>query len=423
MISLRKQLIVASVVIFVTHCDGNRNCLTPTGESGECIEWSKCPNIYSILADRPLNMPNRAYFASSLCAIQSDKVFVCCQSHQDVQTTGKNCFTPDQKSGNCVYLNECPSIYDILLHKRPLTPEDRMFMSRSQCGYENGKYMVCCPSEEALLPKPGLECGSLTMGNYVYGGERTLIDEFPWTVLLEYQKPMNKTDFHCGGILISSRYVLTAAHCVKGIHLPETWTLIRCRLGEWDLATDPDCDEDDCAPSPQDIPVEEVIPHPEYKSTSRNQLNDIALIRLRYPATLGAFVQPICLHRQMKPNPGMKVYVAGWGRTENAAFSNLKLKVQLTYVSPLICNIVYKREDVSITRNHLCAGGQKDKDSCKGDSGSALFAMANSTEHRPYWFCAGIVSFGPSICGLDGWPGVYTNVPSYYNWIRGNIRP
>lgn len=50
------------------------------------------------------------------------------------------------------------------------------------------------------------------------GGEITKIGEFPWIVLLKYEtfgRP-----FLCGGSLISDRFVLTAAHCVRENSLP-----------------------------------------------------------------------------------------------------------------------------------------------------------------------------------------------------------
>lgn len=42
---------------------------------------------------------------------------------------------------------------------------------------------------------------------------------------------------------------------------------------------------------------------------------------------------------------------------------------------------------------------------------------------RAYYFLAGVVSFGPTPCGLEGWPGVYTRVGNYIDWILQNIMP
>lgn len=43
-----------------------------------------------------------------------------------------------------------------------------------------------------------------------------------------------------------------------------------------------------------------------------------------------------------------------------------------------------------------------------GDSGGPLMALDNSERLKSYYYLAGVVSFGPSPCGLEGWPGVYT---------------
>jgi secreted trypsin-like serine protease len=35
----------------------------------------------------------------------------------------------------------------------------------------------------------------------------------------------------------------------------------------------------------------------------------------------------------------------------------------------------------------------------------------------------GLVSFGPRSCGLSNFPGVYTRISSYMEWILKNIEP
>lgn len=48
-------------------------------------------------------------------------------------------------------------------------------------------------------------------------GEVTAIDEFPWMALLEYKNITTgeSAGFGCSGTLISKRYILTTAHCIK----------------------------------------------------------------------------------------------------------------------------------------------------------------------------------------------------------------
>ncbi len=74
------------------------------------------------------------------------------------------------------------------------------------------------------------------------------------------------------------------------------------------------------------------------------------------------------------------------------------------------CKALYsKRGGVLTPGEQMCAGGERGKDSCVGDSGSALM---RDTEADPVDVTKiiGIVSFGPRLCGTQGIPGVYTRV-------------
>ena len=71
------------------------------------------------------------------------------------------------------------------------------------------------------------------------------------------------------------------------------------------------------------------------------------------------------------------------------------------------------QEKFSVDETHLCAGGEKGKDSCSGDSGGGLFSEVGEGK----WQVVGIVSYGSKRCG-NGTPGVYTRVSQYLQWIE-----
>lgn len=66
----------------------------------------------------------------------------------------------------------------------------------------------------------------------------------------------------------------------------------------------------------------------------------------------------------------------------------------------------------------FCAGGEKGKDACEGDSGSAIFIKQKRKVIQ-----LGLVSGTPGdeACGADGVPTFYTRVQYYLKWILDNI--
>ncbi|XP_076657394.1 serine protease ea-like [Halictus rubicundus] len=273
-----------------------------------------------------------------------------------------------------------------------------------------------------LLPT---ECGK-DLSSRIVGGERTDIDEFPWIALLEYATP-SRIQTPCGGVLITRRYVLTAAHCINGQNMPSTWSLQSVRLGEYDTSTAVDCIKDGngtqiCADEHISVTVEETIVHENYQPTSRNQTYDIALIRLSRDVPFTNYVKPICL--PSNESIGQKLVVAGWGKTKNGeSASTLKLKVSLSVVEWQQCQTVYGTVGINLDPSQICAGGEKDKDPCIGNAGGPLMALERSPVGAAKWTVVGLVSFGPSPCGMEGWPGVYTKVSHYMPWILSKLRP
>lgn len=56
----------------------------------------------------------------------------------------------------------------------------------------------------------------------IFGGKNADLDEFPWMVLLKKRDSYGRVTFSCAGVIISKRYILTAAHCLNTTVKPST---------------------------------------------------------------------------------------------------------------------------------------------------------------------------------------------------------
>lgn len=194
------------------------------------------------------------------------------------------------------------------------------------------------------------------------------------------------------------------------------------RLGEYDLRSEVDCTRNgrDCTKNQYlDIGIEALISHSDYNKGPYTKHHDIALIRMIEDIDFTQFIRPICLTEPfiLQPPAHASMYVAGFGRTLTSKLSNVKQKLKLPVFDHQECATQFQNNfSITLSEDQMCAGGEYMRDTCSGDSGAAL------AQHRDAnWYAIGLVSFGIK-CGLSNWPGVYTYVPNYINWIVDNMQ-
>ncbi|NXK21865.1 FAXD protein, partial [Arenaria interpres] len=261
--------------------------------------------------------------------------------------------------------------------------------------HEDGKRCI-----QAGLGGEGTSPGSASEQNgaRITGGTLCHRGHCPWQVLIRNSKGIG----FCGGSLISSRWVVTAAHCLD---------LIRPHH-----VTVGDFDKYQRELKEQKIGVERSWTHPHYDSNDYN--GDIALLYLSSDVVFNEYVLPICL-----PSPNLATLlsqegrvgmVSGWGAThERGSTLRFLMKVRLPIVNMETCQ---HSMDRLVTDNMFCAGySSQATDACKGDSGGPFAVSYHNT-----WFLLGVVSWGEG-CAQEGKYGVYTRVSNYIPWIKETV--
>ncbi|KAK0161450.1 hypothetical protein PV327_009919 [Microctonus hyperodae] len=157
--------------------------------------------------------------------------------------------------------------------------------------------------------------------------------------------------------------------------------------------------------------VSAIIRHRNFDINSYN--HDLALLKLKRSVKFSKTVRPICLPQSESDPAGKEGTVVGWGRTmEGGMLPGVVHEVKVPILSLEQCRRM-KYKASRITTNMICAG-KGSQDSCQGDSGGPLLVQDGDKVE-----IAGIVSWGVG-CGRPGYPGVYTRVTNYLNWIRTN---
>lgn len=243
-------------------------------------------------------------------------------------------------------------------------------------------------------------------GQAIYGGNDIDILSAPYQVSLEYG------GIHgCGGAIINSEWVVTAAHCVAIDAIPDI-----VHAGATDQTNDN---------LGQRVEIDQVIVHPGWESGT---LTDLALLHLATPLCFNENVQPVvyATPENVSPEdmaPGTTAFITGWGDSGSGQCCNDFLKGANI---PLIANdeaiaLLESPENFcapngsGILDNNWVAFFEEGIAAGLGDSGGP----AVITGHNGGRILLGVSSWGG--CPRNKFPTIYASVRELSEFITANI--
>jgi secreted trypsin-like serine protease len=241
------------------------------------------------------------------------------------------------------------------------------------------------------------------------GGSSIPIQTAPWTVLITQDSDWGVS--HCGGSIVDASHIVTAAHCLydpTGTEVPTN--ALSVRAGISNVSTE-------AGDAEQDRAVTAARAYPGYVWTGGPSDNDVAVLTLSAPLTLGGpTAQAVALPAASGFPAGGQGQVAGFGKQTGSAPADGSLRqISLTIETQTACSTVADTLLQSIA-TALCASGSGIS-ICDGDSGSGL-VLAGAAP-----VLLGVVSAGPTSCA-PGSDGIFTWVgtPQILSFI-GPVSP
>ena len=248
----------------------------------------------------------------------------------------------------------------------------------------------------------------------IVNGDPVATGAYPFLVGIQKIGTDNKDNpygHYCGGTLVSSNKILSAAHCFSEretdgsltVAAPEAFTVTAGITNYADTTA-------------QKRNVKSISVHPRYNTGATNDY-DVAILTLESPVT---GLPVVSLGNSNDDEVGTKAIIAGWGDEFAGSPETPTQMIEgvVRVVSNQSCVSAYKRKAprLSVAQDVQVCATSKPVDSCQGDSGGPLFKEIDGK-----FVEIGIVSWGLGCAGSV--PGVYTRVsnPSVTQFIIGNL--
>ena len=235
----------------------------------------------------------------------------------------------------------------------------------------------------------------------VVGGSDANREGTGW--FLRFAPVTNSGPSNCGATQISSRWAVTAAHCVS---TPDG--MAKTGNGKSYVQVNPAV-----RGAGTRIYLEKVIVHPGYQKNARLQINDVALLKTK--VSMGGAKLALNTTKSA-PATGTPEQVFGFGERVYGDYDSQATTLQQGNVEDLAGPSGSRCGSYGSDYRgayEICAGlPGGGVDACQGDSGGPLVATVAGRRAL-----VGIVSTGLG-CAQANYPGIYTRVSTYANWIK-----
>lgn len=262
----------------------------------------------------------------------------------------------------------------------------------------------------------------------IVGGEDCPISNHPYLISIRF----GVTNIHrCGGSIINSNWILTAAHCFFSLTPIKNYLVVGGISDMYIM---------DSIFVRETILWEEIEKQPDFYGQKRQLVfkcmhesytrqhipnYDIGLAKVAKPFIMTKFVNLATLPTQIiEPSEHNHCLATGWGEHQQKNKNKVPDYSGITHLQCIMLPVITTEDcrmyitqlpvlhKVNISDHIMCtlfpSGG---KDACQGDSGGPLVCNL-----KVY----GIVSYGYG-CAMPMRPGIYTRVDKFLGWIENTI--
>ncbi|KAJ0169868.1 hypothetical protein K1T71_014474 [Dendrolimus kikuchii] len=374
----------------------------------ECTITVTCTEGFVLYGEQVINCKNGKWSSEVAtcelsCTLKEDKsVYFYCLNNTELVPCNKN-------------LLRGTEIFPICKENYKYEGEIRKMTCSHYGFFDHG--VICVPDSNVTA-----ECGVSSVNlPLISMGFNAAPGEVPWHAGV-YTKSTKPYMLLCGGSIVTSSYVISAAHCFwyddRKMDSSQYAVAVGKTHRSWSALSDIHAQYFDVA----DVHLPML-----FFDSLANYQNDIALVKLATVIEFNRFVKPVCLEFSEDLNNGQLQdgnfgKVSGWGfMNMEGDPPNLLKTTFLPYISLSKCANESSYSFKSyLNYDKICAGYTNGTAVCKGDSGGGL-VFHKTIDGVTRYYLQGIVSIAPvhnvMKCNVYSW-AIFTHVYAHRNFIK-----